>query len=353
MKFNLLFMVGLLACSAALDAQDKGGAAKAEPPVSERLLNLEATDIIKTQVQGSPFNRVGCDEDGNIYVRIYGLESARNGNLLQVPIQKVKTDGSLAETFEITSFDPDASGADFFVASQGELYQSAWKNRNEMYLVRFASDGSMKSKTKLETSYFMPHQVAVFKSGEILASGTIGEKGHTPFTGIFDASGKLISKLSASHDDLLKKGAETGDADVVSQRAGGAGITAVTLGDAVPGSDGNIYLMRSISPAAVYVISPGGELLRVLKVDAGDTTLFPIGMRGAPGKLAITFHHGHDDLSVDGILKVIDYEGNPIATYGLKASWAGGPLACYTPPQFTFVNTRKDGFLYFFKAEPK
>ncbi len=118
-------------------------------------------------------------------------------------------------------------------------------------------------------------------------------------------------------------------------------------------SDGNVYLLRSTSPALVHVISPSGEIVRELKVETGDPALYPTGIRAAKGRLAIVFHRGRASTSVDGILKVTDFEGNPLTEYALKESWSGGPLACYTQSGFTFVNTKQDGFVYLFKASPK
>jgi hypothetical protein len=121
----------------------------------------------------------------------------------------------------------------------------------------------------------------------------------------------------------------------------------------VAGSDGNIYLMRSSSPAVIFAISPAGEITRTIKIDPEDPSMFPTNLKSAPGNLAVVFHKGRGSTSVDGIVKVVDYEGHPISSYLLTGSWSGGALACYTPPSFVFINTKSDGFAYRFNAEPK
>jgi hypothetical protein len=56
----------------------------------------------------------------------------------------------------------------------------------------FAQDGSVKSKTKRETGTEVdPEHVAVFESGRLLIIGESGENQHTPYTAVFEASGKL------------------------------------------------------------------------------------------------------------------------------------------------------------------
>ena len=52
------------------------------------------------------------------------------------------------------------------------------------------------------------------------------------------------------------------------------------------------------------------------------------------------------------VVKVVDSEGNPIATYGLDRGLIVGDLARSAPPAFTFLG-HDDGFMHLYKLEPK
>jgi len=338
-----------------LHAQKRGAVPEGAASAPDRPLVLQAQDTIKTQFEGKLLNKTVCDDDGNIYARNYVFQKAVDGTLQQIPIQKIKPDGTLAESYRVTDAGADLSADDFFVSNAGDMYVSASNSKGENFLISFASDGSIKSKTRIERDGMMTYQVAIFKAGEILLSGTEGEKGHTPFAGVFGTDGKLIGKLASSGDEEFKKAAEAGDPNFAPQSTGGYGNTSVHLGEAAAGSDGNVYLMRSSLPALVYAINPRGEVLRTIKIDPGESSMVAIALKSAPGKLAVVFRErssgGH--YGVGGLVRVVDYEGNALATYLLKGPQDLGFFACYVPPSFEFVNTRKDGFNYRTKAEPR
>ncbi|MBZ5531609.1 MAG: hypothetical protein LAO20_09270 [Acidobacteriia bacterium] len=348
-----VMIVGLLLAQIAA-AQKEPAAPSGAAGTNESPLVLNAGTITKTQLQGRPMAKVTCDEDGNVYTRLYVHEKAIDGTLFQVPIQQVKADGSLGRLFTTAESQlKDLSIADFFVGAKGEMYELGWTPKKEVYVLAFGDDGAIRSKTKLEAPFFMAYQFAVFKSGEFLVSGTQGQDQHEPFTAVFDASGRMVKKLSSPEDEGFKKSAETGDSNSISQSTGGTGNASVELGEAVAGSDGNVYLLRSSSPAVVYAISPAGEIVRTVNVDSGDPALFPTGMKASPGRLALVFHKGRGATQADGIVRVVDLQGNSVANYLLNSLWGGGALTCYVPPGFIFANTKSDGFVYFYHAEPK
>ena len=84
------------------------------------------------------------------------------------------------------------------------------------------------------------------------------------------------------------------------------------MGRAEAGDDRNIYVMRKTSPAIVYAISPGGEVLRRFTVDPGDTSYSPFVMQVAGGRIAILFLEPQTQKE---IINVPDLEGHELATY--------------------------------------
>src|SRR5262249_31146042 len=189
------------------------------------------------------------------YARNYVFQKAVDGTLQQIPIQKIKPDGTLAESYRVTDAGADLSADDFFVSNAGDMYVSASNSKGENFLISFASDGSIKSKTRIERDGMMTYQVAIFKAGEILLSGTEGEKGHTPFAGVFGTDGKLIGKLASSGDEEFKKAAEAGDPNFAPQSTGGYGDTKGHLGGGAAGGAGHGLVTESRCAAAVVAVN--------------------------------------------------------------------------------------------------
>ncbi len=217
-------------------------------------------------------------------------------------------------------------------------------------LLNIPADGSFKSRTRLDAEFFTPYQIALFRSGEFLLSGTAGPQDRTPFTAVFGADGKLIKKIYEPEDENSRQRAESGDRDFLSDSTN-AGNTFVWYGDAVAGSDGNVYLLRSTSPALIYVISPRGEVMRKLRIDSGNSALVARTLRPGPGRLAISFLERY---STKGIIKVVDLQGNPIADYGSddEGTYPGLP-GCYVSGAFAFLVGDSDHNVYLHKAGPK
>jgi len=55
------------------------------------------------------------------------------------------------------------------------------------------------------------------------------------------------------------------------------------------GSDGNLYLMRRLSPVILYAISPAGEIIRRFTVDPGEADYMPTGLQIAGGVSQCSF----------------------------------------------------------------
>jgi hypothetical protein len=347
MRFDLVVFLALCFVPLPIQAQRKSLA-----PTQVTLLPGQS---VRTQITGPVFNRVTCDDAGNIYVR--QVRDSEETDLERQPLLKITPNGALAGTFKISSASPDLTFHDFFVKSNGDVYLMGWSvepanSGNRVYIVKFANNGSLKSVAHITSvEPFMPSAIAVFKSGEILLTGTQGDELHTPFTAVFSARGNLIKKILDPEDDDLRRRAELGDEAVLSTSSN-AGNSAVEFGTAVAGSDGNIYVLRSTSPALIFVISPRGELIRTLHIDPGDPDLVGLDLHTAVGKLALLFGR-HDGMG--SLLRIVNLEGHDIATHVIhEQAIPHGSLACYAPPAFTFaVVNDPSGPLYLQHLEPK
>lgn len=344
-----LAVAATLAMAPQGSGQSVGGTGEASSKASTSPLPVTAAGAVESQFTGPIFGRAKCDEDGNLYLRAYTQERVFANTVHQAPIQKIKADGAMAETFTISDFSTQFWAKDFFVTGDGRVFQIAYSSKPEFYVFEFSGDGSLKTKTSIATESFSPYQIAVFKSGEFLLSGTSGKEDHTPFTGVFASSGKLIKKITVPKDAESAASAEAGDSN--SAASHGQVNLAVVYGEAVAVSDGNIYLMRSGSRAWVHAVSPSGDVVRSFYVDSGDTGRIAVAMKSAPGRLVLAFRQNN----VAGVLlKVVDLEGNPIADFASSESkFPAAFLACYLPPSFVFAQSDARGPLHLQKAEPR
>jgi hypothetical protein len=197
-------------------------------------------------------------------------------------------------------------------------------------------------------------QISVFPSGDLLVAGSVHDPEKTarvPFTGIFGSNGSLKKKVTLTDDDDLEKLAESGDPRVVAPERSFSN-TAVELGQAEAADDGNVYVMRRMSPAIIYAVSAAGEVVRRFEVDTGDSGFMPISMHIGGSNIALLFW---DPQAQKTRLKVLDLQGHSLKTYddALGADSLGLALACYSPSpeRFTFLSTDENGFLELKMAE--
>ncbi len=306
--------------------------ASALPAVSTvRALSMSSAPR-RTQLLGPVFNRISCDAVGNLYARRF--ESGTKG---AEPVEEMSTAGDPVRSFGLDDPTSKFSISDFSVGAQGELYVLAWSrehvhSRGRVYVIRFGSDGAVRSRTKILSEDFFPTSLAVFQSGEFLIAGTTGQQDSAPFTAVFGSNGKIIASIYEPEDEDLRKKAEALDPSVHDPRL--YGNIAVSLGGVVRGSDGNVYLMRRTFPALIFVISPKGQVVRKFRIDPGDSTLLPEQIQVSQNRLAVSF-------SAPGgpsVVKVVDYAGKDIAAYQISATVLAGSLACYDPPVLTLLN---------------
>ena len=306
-----------------------------------------------------------CDGAGNIYVRL--LESERPGTQERaaVPIRKIGPDGSLLKSFrvldafrdDITGKGVDLMGRGVFVTADGRVFQTA-DVHGDTFVVEFAQDGSVRRKTKLVAGDLVQAwswRFAVFKSGEYLLTASTGKDHLTPFAGVFGADGRLIKKIYEKEDEEAHQRSSPTDLDSFHPYGVVVGADFVRSGDVAASSDGNLYLLRGTnSPALVYVISPTGEVVRKLRIDASDPDMVAKSIRSYAGQLAVQFGKWiHGDLQQD-LIKVTDLKGNPISDYEVPIKgnhFDFLPLAGYSSGGFTFSPYDNGSELYLVKAK--
>jgi hypothetical protein len=264
--------------------------------------------------------------------------------ITRLPVQEITPQGKLGRSFSFTDVSQNTGIAKgTFVSDAGDLYQ-AERTRDGIYAVEFAKDGSVKSTTKLETDPRLdPWQLAVFKAGGFLLTGLTGRDRRTPYTAVFDANGKLVKKIYEPEDEEARLKAESVDIEYTNSNVGNR---FVGLGDVATAEDGNAYLLRGTPPTLVYLISPAGEVVRKLHIDAGDPDFVAGDIKSYGGRLAIGFH-GPNNLVLE-----TDLEGKTIASYAVDRHKPDlPPLACFGSSGFTFATVYAEKGLYLLKAK--
>jgi hypothetical protein len=299
-----------------------------------------------------------CDLDGDIYIH----QPRHYGDTQPPGFLRVSADGKQTTVFSPSAVaDPALKGssfADFAVALNGVVYALIQTPGNETYVVEFKDNGQLYSSTRLVTPTFYAQHLAVFPSGEFLVTGVRagpeGQMAGEPFTAIFDASGQIIKQVVLPGD--VKPGATTvRDTGRLESSTGAA----VGLGESVPSEDGNMYVARSLANPVVYVVSPGGDVLRKMVLPAPQKGLRPGSLKVSGGTLAVEFFSLGDTNQTNldlvkqtHIYSVFDARtGEKLVDYG-ESPKLRGAFACYSPSYFSFVGER-EGRSYILHATPK
>jgi len=319
-------------------------------PEASGHLHLETTKI-PSELAGSFPSPLKCDADENLYLR--------TGEDLRTAIRKLSPKGELLALFQPAAPDLKVDfGAYFSVGHDGDVYQLIYAHEISRYVFVYKSDGTFKSKIKLQPGFpWLPSTLAPFWSGDLLISGqTISKDPNAPlepFTGIFAPDGTLRKEVALEDDEKLGDMLATHDTQVFTPQ-NPTNNRAISSGAAESAMDGNVYLMRRLSPALFYVISPGA-VVRRFTVDPGKSGLTPTTMHIAGNRIAVLFR---DSQTNNKVLKVVDLEGQKIASYeepivdGKKA--LGGAFVCYAnnPERFMFLTTMEDERLGVIVATP-
>lgn len=296
-----------------------------------------------------------CDNMGNLYLQV--APDGVSG------IRKLSPKGERMALFQPIS--PDLKSrviftGHFSLTGEGDIYQIVHAKELYPYIFAYRSDGSVKSVTRLNPGfYFQANKVSPFHSGTLFVAGL--ERDHDPdnpvmwpFQGIFSADGALLKEVHFEDDEKIHDMAASGDKRLVVPENPSSNL-AVIAGGVEVASDGKVYLMRWLSPAIFYSISPGGEVRR-FTVDLGRGDFMPSSMHIAGNRIAVLFRK---ELTNEEFLKVVDLEGHEIATYEspMKDGWSelGPAFACYAlnPERFIFFTTMEDQKLGIITATPK
>src|SRR5450755_942935 len=339
MRLQLVRLIVLCGVASVLSAQQ----------ISSPIVDLKACTKIEVPLTGRATQSRGgiCDGAGNVYLRRIASEKPGQDRAA-LPIRKISPEGNLIGSFRVldafenlgNSEGVDVIGKGVFASTEGRVFQVAHA-RGDVFVVEFAQDGSVKTKTKLETPlYTQPWLLAVFKSGEYLLTATTGIDSLIPYTAVFSSDGRLVRKIYEPEDEEARQRSSAADrgprpVGVV----GSAGGDFSRYGDVAAGSDGNIYLLHeTASPALVYGISPTGEVLRKLRIEAGDPDLVARSIKFYAGRLAVEFDRWFDFDTHQNVIKVTDLEGNSMADYRMRPVVGTHSLylAGYGPEGFTF-----------------
>ena len=319
-------------------------------------LELVETITISTELASNFAAPFRCDSDGNLYV----MPSFGDGD---TGIRKLNKKGELQALLRAsTATDPAIEVATYFsLGPDGTVYQLGFPHMFKRYIVAFGKDGSVKSEIGLETPFkWGPSLMMPFASGDFLVTGLkYNPEGpdlpRLPFTGIFSSSGVLLKEISLKDDKNIADMGASGDDRVVPAGSPLANL-AVENGAMESAPDGNIYLMRNLSPAIVYAISPGGAVVKRFEVKPDEGHYRPFIMHISGGRIAVLFREAQTHKQ---LVKVVDLDGHEMGTYSDEVvsgqSRLGLAFACYTdnPERLTFLGTTDDNKLQFKIAEPR
>jgi hypothetical protein len=325
-----------------------------------KTLHQEQSQVISAGLGSNDFGLadIGCDTKGKVFATVWdpaGEDPSDRPLLMFDSAGLVKARfASSRKALGLSHYEdhdePTASVAD------GGVARLAWSN-DALSLAVFSTDGKLKSRTPLDPPAILPHQLAVFPSGEALVSGL--EHVHSrralgpykSFTAIYDKNGHLQKRLSLPEDAEIDAAAELGDSRYASSPM--SGNRGISSGKAQVGGDGNVYLMRSTSPATVYVLSSSGELLRTLSIEPPNTGQMPFDMQVAGGHIALEFSRSGSGGGGWNLTVADATTGQKLSDYGDESVY--GILACYNtkPERFTFLTVSDDNKLQMIEASAK
>ncbi len=319
---------------------------------------------VASEMGGAFMNPSKCDADGNLYIRKYAIDHP-----LLSPVVKIDPEGKPSALFDASALSQLAlDRADAFSpASDGGMYQIAQSGvlNPRIYVLHFSSDGSPSPPTRLDAD-FEVYTFAAFASGNFLLSGVQrdvqnkSDRGRN-FTAVFSADGRELAQLSFPEPQRSAKaggkadggGGQQGprkDAQKGTQNDAEKPAPTLDLADAEAGSDGNLYVMRSSSPALVYVIAPSGRIMQTLKVAAPLPGDVPSGFHVSGNRLAISFWKAAGEGQT---VVVADAQtGREIASYD-DVTGLGTSFACYAANEgvFTFLKLGEGNALEVIRAE--
>jgi len=310
------------------------------------MIRVKESVRVPSQLSSSIIGPFAC-QGGDILYSLYDMNDP-----LKVPIGRISPRGELKAQYRISDAGADLQGGDFFVSSEGDVYQAAWRAGTwDEWIVSYGKDGTYKSKTKIDEK-ISPHAFAVFSSGSFILTGLEeegppGDRTKTlAFTGLYDSSGKLLRRIKLPNDKLIADGVSKRDTDFT----GTATITNIPVvnGRVVSGSDGNVYIMRRTKPATIYGISPSGEVVKTIRLEADPKLPEPFFLQAREGGLVVGFQSS--GVRSPTLIKVVDFDGNVMSTFDVDPS-LGAAFTCFESPNKATFLTMRDRALTIVEAD--
>lgn len=315
-------------------------------------------------------NPVRCDSRGNVYLRPW-----RDVKPMSAPVVKISLEGRREAQFSVDSvpdLGDDWAFEDFALGPRGDLFAliQSWEEKESQALIaRFDDDGKFDSSLVLKQK-FDPALLTITSTGQFFVTGSIplsaeetrsyyesrqeeerrGPPPARPYAGIFDRGGRLVVEVSFEKDKEL--GSEE-DKDFPGALPG----PLITLGRVVSGSDGNVYLLRRSRPAVVYVVSPLGELVRVLEVQPpAENFQVTHMMLGQGGRLLFQFaeevEKGRYRTGASTFSLVNPETGERLTDY-VSTPEVGGSLACASTRELLFLGVTESERLAIRRVVPR
>jgi len=109
-----------------------------------------------------------------------------------------------------------------------------------------------------------------------------------------------ITAMAATHDDRVTSPTNRNTNE------------AVSWGQAAAAGDGNIYVMRWLSPAIFYGISRGGQVLRRVEANSEEDNFTPVSRHITGNRVAVLFYQPQ---TMEKVMKIVDLQGHELASY--------------------------------------
>jgi hypothetical protein len=314
-----------------------------KPTSSGSSLSLRATSTmsVASEMGGAFMSGSKCDADGNLYIRKYASDRPLLG-----PVVKIDSDGKRSALFDPAAFSQlglDRADA-FSPATDGGIYQIAQSGivKRNIYVLHFSSDGSPSTPTRLDADLEV-YTFAAFADGNFLVSGVErdaqkNDRGRN-FTAVFSADGRELAQLSfdKSHKSpaVAKAGTRPETDGKEAPKAAEDSPVQLDLAEAEVGSDGNLYVMRSSSPALVYVIAPSGRIVHTLKVAGPVPGARPGAFHVSGNQMALLFWN--EETETRTVVVADAQTGRKISSYNDLSG--GSQFACFSANEglFTFL----------------
>ncbi|MGH9328241.1 MAG: hypothetical protein ACRD2B_16350 [Terriglobia bacterium] len=307
---------------------------------------------------------VECDQRGRMYV---ADSDSPQANPVALPIRRLSPDSQGVTTYVMQqpSGYPTWGRLSWSVTPWGTVYvlvkgyQHSPPQKGELpgyFIERFDNDGTVESIITLQQGqqgFVSPVQFAAFAYGGFLITGTIGSgialSQQRPFTAVYDGSGQFAREVELSDYDTVAAHSEgfgkqgSASQKILKEEWG------VAQGMLAAAADGSAYSVRATDPPVLYVISPGGDVTKEVKLQFNSSDLIPVGMNpSAEGVPVIEFGpspvlNPREFSQHQNELVLVDLETGKVK--GVFRQPPGGFLmsSCATPQgEFMFLGRRSD-----------